>query len=203
MCVFHAGKKTSSTSWRPAGTNSSASRWESEYSTSVKIPSPSRFCPFSQHSLFSSDVETLVGLPRPIHESVKTLKQVQECLKCTFECVEKRNVCDFLVFYPPQHKYVSIAEVQIKREEELQQCPLTLVGNTSIRFKLPYCMGMLRCVLGACCLTQGEEEVEETPAEILYLGMLPNLSQFVVSSHSSSCSSVFDVRGFYFFHDTI
>lgn len=28
-----------------------------------------------------------------------------------------------------QHKYVSIAEVQIKREEELQQCPLTLVSN--------------------------------------------------------------------------
>uniref|UniRef100_A0A3Q3Q673 Striatin interacting protein 2 n=1 Tax=Monopterus albus TaxID=43700 RepID=A0A3Q3Q673_MONAL len=47
-----------------------------------------------------NDTETLVGLPRPIHESVKTLKQ---------------------------HKYVSIAEVQIKREEELQQCPLTLL----------------------------------------------------------------------------
>lgn len=28
-----------------------------------------------------------------------------------------------------QHKYVSIAEVQVKREEELQQCPLTLVSN--------------------------------------------------------------------------
>ncbi|XP_028305031.1 striatin-interacting protein 1 homolog isoform X5 [Gouania willdenowi] len=73
-----------------------------------------------------SDTETLVGLPRPIHESVKTLKQ---------------------------HKYVSIAEVQIKREEELQQCPLTL----------------------------GEEEVEETQAEMLYLGMLPNLSQYVIA----------------------
>uniref|UniRef100_A0A3B4U1Z5 Striatin interacting protein 2 n=1 Tax=Seriola dumerili TaxID=41447 RepID=A0A3B4U1Z5_SERDU len=72
------------------------------------------------------DTETLVGLPRPIHESVKTLKQ---------------------------HKYVSIAEVQIKKEEELQQCPMTL----------------------------GEEEVEETPAEMLYLGMLPNLSQYVIA----------------------
>ena len=37
-------------------------------------------------------------------------------------------------------------------------------------------------VLAECvCLGQGEEEVEETPAEILYLGMLPNLSQYVVS----------------------
>ncbi|XP_063073580.1 striatin-interacting protein 1 homolog [Engraulis encrasicolus] len=72
------------------------------------------------------DTETLVGLPRPIHESVKTLKQ---------------------------HKYVSMAEVQIKREEDLQQCPMTM----------------------------GEEEVEETPAEILYQGMLPNLSQYVIA----------------------
>ncbi|KAA0720748.1 Striatin-interacting protein 1 -like protein [Triplophysa tibetana] len=73
-----------------------------------------------------NDTETLVGLPRPIHESVKTLKL---------------------------HKYVSIAEVQIIREEELQQCPMTL----------------------------GEEEVEEAPAEILYLGMLPSLSQYVIA----------------------
>ncbi|KAG7268765.1 hypothetical protein CRUP_034249 [Coryphaenoides rupestris] len=51
------------------------------------------------------------------------------------------------------HKYVSIAEVQIKREQELQKCPMTL----------------------------GEEEVEETPAELLYLGMLPNLSQYVIA----------------------
>lgn len=34
-----------------------------------------------------------------------------------------------LFFSLLQHKYVSIAEVQIKREEELQQCPMTLVGN--------------------------------------------------------------------------
>ncbi|RXM99631.1 Adenosylhomocysteinase 3 [Acipenser ruthenus] len=73
-----------------------------------------------------SDIDTLVGLPRPIHESVKTLKQ---------------------------HKYISIAEVQIKKEDELQQCPMTL----------------------------GEEEVEESPTEILYQGMLSNLSQYVIA----------------------
>ncbi|KAF3859542.1 hypothetical protein F7725_021941 [Dissostichus mawsoni] len=73
-----------------------------------------------------NDTDTLVGLPRPIHESVKTLKQ---------------------------HKYVSIAEVQIQKEDELQQCPMTL----------------------------GEEDVEETPTEMLYLGMLPNLSQYVIA----------------------
>ncbi|XP_064200917.1 striatin-interacting protein 1 homolog isoform X2 [Anguilla rostrata] len=73
-----------------------------------------------------NDTETLVGLPRPIHESVKTLKQ---------------------------HKYISLAEVQIKREETLQQCPMTM----------------------------GEEDVEETPTETLYVGMLPNLSQYVIA----------------------
>uniref|UniRef100_A0A672PF13 Striatin-interacting protein 1 homolog n=1 Tax=Sinocyclocheilus grahami TaxID=75366 RepID=A0A672PF13_SINGR len=77
-----------------------------------------------------NDTDTLVGLPRPIHESVKTLKQ---------------------------HKYVSIAEVQIKREEELCQSESPLL------------------------IGQGEEEVEETPAEILYLGMLPSLSQYVIA----------------------
>lgn len=30
--------------------------------------------------------------------------------------------------------------------------------------------------------SKGEEEVEETPTEMLYLGMLPNLSQYVVST---------------------
>ncbi|XP_058883398.1 striatin-interacting protein 1 homolog isoform X1 [Acipenser ruthenus] len=72
-----------------------------------------------------NDIDTLVGLPRPIHESVKTLKQ---------------------------HKYISIAEVQIKKEDELQQCPMTL-----------------------------GEEVEESPIEILYQGMLSNLSQYVIA----------------------
>ncbi|KAK1166879.1 hypothetical protein AOXY_G11500 [Acipenser oxyrinchus oxyrinchus] len=82
-----------------------------------------------------NDIDTLVGLPRPIHESVKTLKQ---------------------------HKYISIAEVQIKKEDELQQCPMTLVSMSSNGGK-------------------GEEEVEESPTEILYQGMLSNLSQYVIA----------------------
>uniref|UniRef100_A0A3B5MDZ1 Striatin interacting protein 2 n=1 Tax=Xiphophorus couchianus TaxID=32473 RepID=A0A3B5MDZ1_9TELE len=58
-------------------------------------------------------------------------------------------------YTPPHthHKYVSVSEIQMRREEELLQCPLSL----------------------------GEEEVEETPAEILYVGMLPNLSQYVIA----------------------
>ncbi|XP_077663387.1 striatin-interacting protein 2 [Eretmochelys imbricata] len=72
------------------------------------------------------DTDTLVGLPRPIHESVKTLKQ---------------------------HKYVSISDVQIKNEEELEKCPMSL----------------------------GEEEVQETPCEMLYRAMLYNLPQYMIA----------------------
>ncbi|XP_042728283.1 striatin-interacting protein 2 isoform X2 [Lagopus leucura] len=72
------------------------------------------------------DTETLIGLPRPIHESVKTLKQ---------------------------HKYVSISDVQIKNEEELEKCPMSL----------------------------GEEEVQETPCEVLYRAMLYNLPQYMIA----------------------
>ncbi|XP_041438873.1 uncharacterized protein LOC100158439 isoform X2 [Xenopus laevis] len=45
-----------------------------------------------------SDTNTVVGLPRPIHESIRTLKL---------------------------HKYTSIAEVQIQQEEEFLRCPLS------------------------------------------------------------------------------
>ncbi|XP_048949323.1 striatin-interacting protein 2 isoform X2 [Canis lupus baileyi] len=72
------------------------------------------------------DTDTLVGLPRPIHESVKTLKQ---------------------------HKYISIADVQIKNEEDLEKCPMSL----------------------------GEEVVPETPCEILYQGMLYSLPQYMIA----------------------
>uniref|UniRef100_A0A672RTN2 Striatin-interacting protein 1 homolog n=1 Tax=Sinocyclocheilus grahami TaxID=75366 RepID=A0A672RTN2_SINGR len=69
---------------------------------------------FSFFLMFYSDTDTLVGLPRPIHESVKTLKQV------SMETFLFSNIL-------------------------------------------------------------GEEEVEEIPAEILYLGMLPSLSQYVIA----------------------
>nr|XP_014340086.1 PREDICTED: striatin-interacting protein 1 [Latimeria chalumnae] len=73
-----------------------------------------------------SDTDTVVGLPRPIHESIKTLKQ---------------------------HKYTSVAEVQIKREDEYLKSPLS----------------------------GGEEEVEQVPDEILYQGMLPSLPQYMIA----------------------
>ncbi|XP_071993505.1 striatin-interacting protein 1 [Engystomops pustulosus] len=73
-----------------------------------------------------SDTDTVVGLPRPIHESIRTLKL---------------------------HKYTSVAEVQIRLEEEFIRCPLS----------------------------GGEEEVEQVPAEILYQGLLPSLPQYMIA----------------------
>ncbi|KAM4748538.1 striatin-interacting protein 2 [Rhinophrynus dorsalis] len=72
------------------------------------------------------DTDTLVGLPRPIHASVKTLKQ---------------------------HKYISVADIQIKKEEELEKCPISL----------------------------GKEEVEETPCECLYRAMLFSIPQYMIA----------------------
>ncbi|CAI9587313.1 unnamed protein product [Staurois parvus] len=72
------------------------------------------------------DTDTLVGLPRPIHESVKILKQ---------------------------HKYVSIADVQITKEQELEKCPVSL----------------------------GEEEVDQTATECLYKAMLFNIPQYMIA----------------------
>ncbi|KAE8298584.1 Striatin-interacting protein 1-like protein [Larimichthys crocea] len=73
-----------------------------------------------------NDTDTVVGLPRPIHESIKTLKQ---------------------------HKYVSIAEIQIAKEEEFQKTPLS----------------------------GGEEEVEMSSTELLYQGILPSLPQYMIA----------------------
>uniref|UniRef100_A0A671LBL0 Striatin-interacting protein 1 homolog n=1 Tax=Sinocyclocheilus anshuiensis TaxID=1608454 RepID=A0A671LBL0_9TELE len=73
-----------------------------------------------------NDTDTVVGLPRPIHESIKTLKQ---------------------------HRYVSIAEVQIAKEEEYEKTPLS----------------------------GGEEELELCATELLYQGILPSLPQYMIA----------------------
>uniref|UniRef100_A0A7G3AY58 Uncharacterized protein n=1 Tax=Lutzomyia longipalpis TaxID=7200 RepID=A0A7G3AY58_LUTLO len=69
---------------------------------------------------------SLAGLPQPILESVKILKK---------------------------HIYVSLADVQIKKEEEIARNPV----STS------------------------EGEIEMTPAEILYQAILPNLPQCMIA----------------------
>ncbi|XP_059165512.1 striatin-interacting protein 1-like isoform X2 [Physella acuta] len=73
-----------------------------------------------------NDHSSLAGLPHPIHEGVKVLKQ---------------------------HLYISLSEVQIKREEEIAKNPLSLP----------------------------ETEVENTPAERLYHAMLSNLPQYMIA----------------------
>ncbi|KAL5008868.1 hypothetical protein ScPMuIL_014449 [Solemya velum] len=67
------------------------------------------------------DQRSLAGLPLPIHEGVKVLKQ---------------------------HLYISLSELQIKREEEIAKNPLS----------------------------KPEKDVPNTPAEILFQAMLPKLT---------------------------
>ncbi|XP_033744924.1 LOW QUALITY PROTEIN: striatin-interacting protein 1-like [Pecten maximus] len=72
------------------------------------------------------DQASLAGLPQPIHEGVKVLKQ---------------------------HLYISLTELQIKREEEIAKNPLS----------------------------QPEKEVPNSPVEILFQAMLPNLPQYMIA----------------------
>nr|XP_014094336.1 striatin-interacting protein 1 homolog [Bactrocera oleae] len=72
------------------------------------------------------DHESLAGLPQPIHEGVQTLRR---------------------------HMYVSLADVQIKKEEEIARNPIS---------------------------TQ-EDEIPLNPAEVLYQAILPNLPQYMIA----------------------
>jgi len=74
----------------------------------------------------SDDTSSLAGLPPAIHEGARVLSQ---------------------------HVYQSLAESQIKREEEIASNPLS----------------------------RPEVEVEQTPAEILYQAMLPSLPQYMIA----------------------
>ncbi|XP_063995251.1 striatin-interacting protein 1 homolog [Diachasmimorpha longicaudata] len=72
------------------------------------------------------DVQSLVGLPHPIHEGVNTLKR---------------------------HMYTSLAEVQIQKEEEISRNPMSTP----------------------------EPPLSQTPTEILYQAILPNLPQYMIA----------------------
>jgi len=74
----------------------------------------------------SDDTSSLAGLPPAIHEGARILSQ---------------------------HVYKSLAESQIKREEEIAKNPLS----------------------------KPEIEVDQTPAEILYQAMLPSLPQYMIA----------------------
>ncbi|VUZ47755.1 unnamed protein product [Hymenolepis diminuta] len=74
----------------------------------------------------ANDMTTLYGLPEPIHEAVKVLKK---------------------------YHYVSVGEVQIKKEAGYIKYPLLL----------------------------GKENIPDTPAERLYVAMLPLLPQYMIA----------------------
>ncbi|XP_033106801.1 striatin-interacting protein 1 homolog [Anneissia japonica] len=73
-----------------------------------------------------SDSTTLAGLPNPIHEVYNVLEK---------------------------HLYVSLAEIQVRKEEEINKHPLS----------------------------KGEEDIPNTAAEILYQAMLSSLPQYMIA----------------------
>lgn len=95
------------------------------------------------------DNQSLAGLPQPIHEGFKTLKQVSrfDTLKTSLDFLN----CFF--FCVPQHIYVSLADVRIKREEEISRYPLLKI----------------------------EGDIPINPVEILYQAILPNLPQYMIA----------------------
>lgn len=72
------------------------------------------------------DQTSLAGLPEPIHEGLRVLKQ---------------------------HMYTSLAEVQMKKEEDIAKHPLSMK----------------------------EHEIPLTPTEILYQAMLPSMPQYMIA----------------------
>ncbi|XP_014777551.1 striatin-interacting protein 1 homolog isoform X2 [Octopus bimaculoides] len=72
------------------------------------------------------DHSSLAGLPQPIHEGVKVLRE---------------------------HLYISLSELQIKREDEIAKNP----------FSMP------------------EKEIPNTPTELLYQALLPSLPQYSIA----------------------
>lgn len=74
----------------------------------------------------NNDHTSLAGLPQPIHEGLKVLKQ---------------------------HMYISLTEIQIDREEEIAKHPMSVE----------------------------EISIPQTPVEVLYQAILPNLPQYMIA----------------------
>lgn len=88
------------------------------------------FLDLSRHKFLGytliDDRESEIGLPQPIREGIKTLKE---------------------------HMYVSLADLQVKKEEEIARNPIST----------------------------HEGEVEQSAAEIVYQAILPNLPQCMIA----------------------
>ena len=84
--------------------------------------------------MLPNDRVSLAGLPQPIHEGVRVLKQVKYKWTCF------RLLLLFLNYETAQHMYLSLTEIQIQREEDINKNPVS----------------------------KGQEEISLTPAEILY-----------------------------------
>lgn len=93
------------------------------------------------------DHSSLAGLPQSIHEGFRTLNRVRKLQRGTHFLIYSR------IYNLQQHMYISLADIQIKKEEEIARNPLLNL----------------------------EGEIALTPAEILYQAILPNLPQYMIA----------------------
>ena len=126
-----------------------------------------------------NDLDTLVGLPYPIHESVKILKQ---------------------------HLFISLAEEQIKLEEKLAKYPLSSADiavdgskrSSSTRTNTNTTNGD-----DQDDQEDSDQEGQESPAEILYSSLLPNLPQYLVNIYQSPQTSNSSISNSHSFTDPL
>ncbi|XP_073665969.1 striatin-interacting protein 1 isoform X9 [Tursiops truncatus] len=122
-----------------------------------------------------SDTNTVVGLPRPIHESIKTLKQREEKEGLRLSCSSSRTG------QPGRggHKYTSIAEVQAQMEEEYLRSPLSggeeeveqVPAETLYQGLLPslpqYMIALLKILLAAAPTSKAKTDSINILADVL------------------------------------
>ncbi|PKU32517.1 striatin-interacting protein 2 [Limosa lapponica baueri] len=94
-----------------------------------------------------------LGLPPLPEDSIQVMRSMRAASPPTYSIELMEQQQQKRGHRSRRHKYVSISDVQIKNEEELEKCPMSL----------------------------GEEEVQETPCEILYRAMLYNLPQYMIA----------------------
>lgn len=100
----------------------------------------------------SNDLETLVGLPNPIHESIKILRQ---------------------------HLYVSLADEQIRMEERYMKYPMLSKKEEEEEKERERERIRRRGEVRGKNGETGEDE-ETTPSELLFAGLLNTLPQYLV-----------------------
>ncbi|RTG82254.1 uncharacterized protein DC041_0006980 [Schistosoma bovis] len=98
-----------------------------------------------------NDIISLAGLPEPIHEAVRVMRE---------------------------HLYISLGEMQIERENEIAQNPLSMVGESIPDTPVERLYRSMYPLLPQYMVG---ESIPDTPVERLYRSMYPLLPQYMIA----------------------